>query len=60
MTDIRFSQPAGYNEVIWDGKDYHNQVVPFGFYLYKMPKGEFLALKKLLLIKITRRSYHAC
>ncbi len=41
---------AGYHKIIWDGKDAAGRTVPTGVYLYKMQAGEFLAVRKSVVI----------
>lgn len=41
----------GYHKVIWDGKDTTGRPVPSGVYLYKMQAGEFVAVKKSVVIR---------
>ena len=43
-------QSAGSKKVSWHGKDDRVQSVPSGLYMYQIQTGEFLAMKKLLLM----------
>lgn len=40
----------GYHKVSWDGKDASGRFVPTGVYLYKMQAGEFVAIRKCVVI----------
>ncbi|MCK4353499.1 hypothetical protein KAW65_08855 [candidate division WOR-3 bacterium] len=42
---------SGGNQVIWDGRDELGKKVPSGIYFYKLTCGDFIATKKLLLIR---------
>lgn len=44
-------KPAGYFEVLWDGKDTSGQRVSSGVYLYRMEAGDFVQIKRMLLFK---------
>jgi len=42
---------AGAHSIIWDGTNNHGHNLSSGLYLYKMKAGEFIATRKMLLIK---------
>ncbi len=42
---------SGLNEIVWNGLDKNNQIVPSGVYLYKLQAGEFSQIKKMILMK---------
>ena len=42
---------SGLNEIVWNGLDKNNQIVPSGVYLYKLQAGEFSQIKKMMLMK---------
>ena len=42
---------SGLNEIVWNGLDKNNQIVPSGVYLYKLQAGEFSQMKKMILMK---------
>jgi hypothetical protein len=41
----------GYHQALWDGKDGAGNLVPAGIYLYKMQAGEFVAVKKSVIVR---------
>ncbi|MDZ7400933.1 MAG: T9SS type A sorting domain-containing protein, partial [candidate division KSB1 bacterium] len=41
----------GYHQILWDGKDNSGNQVGTGIYLYQMRAGEFVAVKKMILIQ---------
>ena len=43
--------PAGRHSVIWNGKDNLGAQVSSGVYFYQLNAGEFVAIKKLVLMK---------
>jgi hypothetical protein len=43
--------PAGAFRTTWDGKDMNGQAVSSGVYLYRLKTGEFVEIKKMLLMK---------
>ena len=50
-TIVHSSQQPGNYEIMWDGTDYYGISVPSGIYFYKMDATEFVAVKKLVLLK---------
>ncbi len=45
------ARPAGFHQVIWDGRDAAGRISSSGIYLYRIEAGEFNAVKKLLFLK---------
>jgi len=45
------TQRAGSYSAFWDGTDSHGSAVPSGVYLYRLQAGDFLALRKMILLK---------
>lgn len=50
-TLVRAEYAAGHHEVRWDGKDNRGNVVACGAYLYQLRVGDFLAKKKMTLLR---------
>jgi len=50
-TLINDFQNAGYRSVIWDGKDDKGILVATGLYFYKINAGNFIEVKKLVILK---------
>ncbi len=50
-TLVQKQQPAGQYQVQWDGRDDSGEKVSSGVYLYKMVAGDFVQVKKMLLVK---------
>jgi hypothetical protein len=45
-------QPAGYHQIIWNGRDQHGNSAPSGIYHYRLQVGnEFVTTKKMLMTK---------
>lgn len=42
---------AGHHIINWDGRDDYGNIVPTGVYLYRIKAGEFIACKKMLMMK---------
>ena len=42
---------AGHHVVNWDGRDDRGRVVPSGVYIYRMKAGDFIAAKKMMMMK---------
>lgn len=45
------SKPAGAHRVVWNGKDERGMSLPTGMYFYKMRAGEFVQVRKMLLLQ---------
>jgi len=45
------NQPAGFHQVLWDGRNRNNHMVASGLYIYRIKAGDFVASKKMLLIR---------
>lgn len=45
------NQSAGYQSVIWDGKDSIRESLPSGIYIYKVDAGKLKKTLKLLMLK---------
>ena len=45
------TQPAGFHQIAWNGRDLHGKAVSSGVYLYTMTAGSFVESKKMLLLK---------
>jgi len=50
-TLVHRQQPAGQYQVQWDGRDDEGRRVGSGVYFYKMVAGDFVQMKKMLLVK---------
>jgi len=50
-TIVQSSHQPGNYEIMWDGTNYQGISVPSGIYFYKMDAAEFIAVKKLVLLK---------
>jgi flagellar hook assembly protein FlgD len=50
-TLVRGEQTVGSYEVMWNGKNNRGETAATGIYLYKMRAGEFLTVKKMMLMK---------
>ncbi|MFN2304552.1 MAG: T9SS type A sorting domain-containing protein, partial [Anaerolineales bacterium] len=48
---INAEQTAGIHQIHWDGKNESGEPVASGLYLYKMKTNDFVAMKKLMLLK---------
>ncbi|MFQ5584622.1 MAG: FlgD immunoglobulin-like domain containing protein, partial [Calditrichia bacterium] len=48
---VKGKQPAGYYEVVWDGKDNAGKEVASGVYLYQIKVGKSIESKKMLLLR---------
>src|SRR5690606_6437901 len=44
-------QPAGYYTVEWDGKNASGNNVSSGMYLYKIKAGNFVSVRKMMLVR---------
>ena len=42
---------AGYYQIAWDGRDDENNQVTSGIYIYQLNAGEFILIKKMLMLK---------
>ncbi len=45
------TRKAGYQKITWDAKDTTGRPVPSGVYLYKMQAGDFVAVRKSVIIR---------
>jgi flagellar hook assembly protein FlgD len=50
-TLIKGFQNAGYYQIPWDGRDDENNQVTSGIYIYQLNAGEFIQMKKMLMLK---------
>ena len=50
-TLVDIPKPAGSYTIFWDGADETGRPVPSGVYLYRMQAGDFLQLRKMVLLK---------
>ncbi len=48
---LEAEKPAGYYEVVWNGRDANERPLPSGIYFYKLEAGAFTAIRKMSLIK---------
>ncbi|MFC1563448.1 T9SS type A sorting domain-containing protein [candidate division KSB1 bacterium] len=44
-------ESTGYRRVIWDARDNHGRAVSPGVYIYKLQAGNFVSIKKMVLLK---------
>jgi flagellar hook assembly protein FlgD len=42
---------AGYQQVVWDGKNAFGTQVASGMYLYRITAGDFVSTKKMMMLK---------
>lgn len=50
-TLVDASRPAGAHRIVWNGKDERGLGLPTGMYFYKMKAGEFVQVRKMLLLQ---------
>jgi hypothetical protein len=50
-TLVKYTQPAGYHNVAWNCRDEQGNKVASGVYLYRLVAGDFVATKKLVVIR---------
>ncbi len=50
-TLVNEPKEPGHHKVTWDGKDAAGQTVPSGVYLYKIQAGEFVAVRKCVVVR---------
>ncbi len=48
---VNVNQPAGYRSVKWDATNYYDEKVSGGLYVYSIQTNDFIATKKMLLLK---------
>lgn len=48
---VREYQESGYHSVTWNGLNLHNIPAPSGMYIYRMKAGEYIGVKRMILIK---------
>jgi hypothetical protein len=51
VTLVDRDQPAGRYQIVWDGRDAAGRPVASGVYVYRLQAGDFVATKKLVLVK---------
>lgn len=44
-------EPAGIKQAVWDGRNELGQLVSSGVYLYRLEAGEFMATRRLVLLR---------
>jgi hypothetical protein len=50
-TLVNEEKPAGFYEVLWDGKNSHGQRVASGIYLYRLESREFVQTRKMVFLQ---------
>jgi hypothetical protein len=50
-TLMRCHRDAGYHKMIWNGRDESGRVVASGVYLYQLKAGDFVAVKKMVVLR---------
>ena len=50
-TLMNINQTAGYHSIHWDAKNDMGEGVAAGMYIYTIQAGEFMATKKMVLLK---------
>jgi flagellar hook assembly protein FlgD len=50
-TLVNKRQAAGYHSAVWDGRDDAGNPVASGIYLYRIQAGEFVNVRKMVLLK---------
>lgn len=50
-TLVNEDKAAGYYTVQWDGRDNNGDLVVSGIYFYQIKAGDFIAIKKLVVLK---------
>jgi subtilisin family serine protease len=50
-TLVNEHQPAGFKEVVWEGTNDNGQRVASGIYIYRIVAGNYIDLKKMILLK---------
>ncbi len=48
---VNGQKPAGYHNIVWNGRDQQGKSVPSGIYHYRIQAGDFVATKKMVLAK---------
>ncbi|MDO9548315.1 MAG: FlgD immunoglobulin-like domain containing protein, partial [Candidatus Marinimicrobia bacterium] len=48
---VQNEYPAGYQRVIWNGKDYRGNSVGSGVYIYTLKAGNFSQTRKMILMR---------
>ncbi|NIA31449.1 MAG: T9SS type A sorting domain-containing protein [Actinobacteria bacterium] len=48
---VNEKKPAGNYSISWNGTDNNGKIVPAGIYIYRMRAGDYVAIKKMLLVK---------
>jgi flagellar hook assembly protein FlgD len=44
-------RPAGYHQVVWDGRNSHGRLVASGVYLYRFQAKGFVRTERLMFLK---------
>lgn len=47
---VNQSQAAGWHQIVWDGKDASGKAVANGLYFYELKSGQYIQIRKLLLV----------
>jgi flagellar hook assembly protein FlgD len=50
-TLVNERQETGYHSAVWDGRDNAGNQVASGIYLYRIQAGEFVNVRKMVLLK---------
>jgi hypothetical protein len=50
-TLVSGAQPAGHNDVTWDGLDDRGRTVASGVYVYRLETGDYVSSRKMVLLK---------
>lgn len=50
-TLVQEEQPAGYHQVVWDGKDKNDKMVSTGIYFYELYVDDYRESKAMIMIK---------
>ena len=50
-TIVNESQDAGYKSIVWNATNDYGQSLSSGMYIYRIQAGDFVSVKKLILMK---------